>query len=325
MSKSVQMLKKNNEIRHDWQTQDVLSLMNQPLNDLLFQAQTIHRKYFDANTIQLSTLLNIKQGGCPEDCAYCPQSVRYETEVNAEAMLSIDKVIIAAGKAKQEGATRFCMGAAWRSPKEKDFKVVLAMVREVKSLGMETCVTMGMLDDDQTSRLKQAGLDYYNHNLDCSESFYETIISTRDYKDRLRTLASVRDAGINVCSGGIIGMGEGESDRAEMLCTLANLEKHPESVPINLLVKVKGTPLADEEDLDPFDMVRMIATARIMMPAAYVRLSAGRAEMNDEHQALCYLAGANSIFYGDELLTTENPALEKDRRLFDRLGINALQ
>ena len=325
MSKSVQVFKKNNEIRHNWQTQDVLSLMNQPLNDLLFQAQTIHRKYFDANTIQLSTLLNIKQGGCPEDCAYCPQSVRYETEVNAEAMLSIDKVIIAAGKAKQEGATRFCMGAAWRSPKEKDFKVVLAMVKEVKSLGMETCVTMGMLDDDQTSRLKQAGLDYYNHNLDCSESFYETIISTRDYKDRLRTLASVRDAGINVCSGGIIGMGEGESDRAEMLCTLANLEKHPESVPINLLVKVKGTPLADEEDLDPFDMVRMIATARIMMPAAYVRLSAGRAEMNDEHQALCYLAGANSIFYGDELLTTENPALEKDRRLFDRLGINALQ
>ncbi|MEE9161042.1 MAG: biotin synthase BioB [Gammaproteobacteria bacterium] len=325
MSKSVQVFKKNNEIRHNWQTQDVLSLMNQPLNDLLFQAQTIHRKYFDANTIQLSTLLNIKQGGCPEDCAYCPQSVRYETEVNAEAMLSIDKVIIAAGKAKQEGATRFCMGAAWRSPKEKDFKVVLAMVREVKSLGMETCVTMGMLDDDQTSRLKQAGLDYYNHNLDCSESFYETIISTRDYKDRLRTLASVRDAGINVCSGGIIGMGEGGSDRAEMLCTLANLEKHPESVPINLLVKVKGTPLADEEDLDPFDMVRMIATARIMMPAAYVRLSAGRAEMNDEHQALCYLAGANSIFYGDELLTTENPALEKDRRLFDRLGINALQ
>lgn len=325
MSKSVQVFKKNNEIRHDWQTQDVLSLMNQPLNDLLFQAQTIHRKYFDANTIQLSTLLNIKQGGCPEDCAYCPQSVRYETEVNAEAMLSIDKVIIAAGKAKQEGATRFCMGAAWRSPKEKDFKVVLAMVKEVKSLGMETCVTMGMLDDDQTSRLKQAGLDYYNHNLDCSESFYETIISTRDYKDRLRTLASVRDAGINVCSGGIIGMGEGGSDRAEMLCTLANLEKHPESVPINLLVKVKGTPLADEEDLDPFDMVRMIATARIMMPAAYVRLSAGRAEMNDEHQALCYLAGANSIFYGDELLTTENPALEKDRRLFYRLGINALQ
>ncbi len=325
MSNTVQALKKNSEIRHDWQTQEVLSLMSQPLNDLVFQAQAMHRKYFDANTVQLSTLLNIKQGGCPEDCAYCPQSVRYETEVDAEAMLSLDKVKDAAEKARQEGATRFCMGAAWRSPKEKDFKMVLDMVKEVKSLGMETCVTMGMLNDNQTSRLKQAGLDYYNHNLDCSESFYETIISTRDYKDRLDTLASVREAGIYVCSGGIIGMGEGKTDRAEMLCTLANLKKHPESVPINLLVKVKGTPLADEEDLDPFDMVRMIATARIMMPAARVRLSAGRSEMNDEHQALCYLAGANSIFYGEELLTTDNPALEKDRQLFDRLGIKALQ
>jgi len=325
MSNSVQALNKINDIRHDWQTQEVLSLMSQPLNDLLFQAQTIHRKYFDANTVQLSTLLNIKQGGCPEDCAYCPQSVRYKTEVDAEAILSLDKVKDAAEKARQEGATRFCMGAAWRSPKEKDFKLVLDMVREVKSLGMETCVTMGMLNDDQTSRLKQAGLDYYNHNLDSSESFYETIISTRDYKDRLDTLASVREAGIHVCSGGIIGMGESKSDRAEMLCTLANLDKHPESVPINLLVKVKGTPLADEEDLDPFDMVRMIATARIMMPAATVRLSAGRSEMNDEHQSLCYLAGANSIFYGEELLTTGNPALEKDRQLFDRLGITALQ
>jgi biotin synthase len=325
MSNSVQALNKINDIRHDWQTQEVLSLMSQPLNDLLFQAQTIHRKYFDANTVQLSTLLNIKQGGCPEDCAYCPQSVRYETEVDAEAMLSLDKVKDAAEKAKQEGATRFCMGAAWRSPKEKDFKLVLDMVKEVKSLGMETCVTMGMLNDDQTSRLKQAGLDYYNHNLDCSESFYATIISTRDYKDRLQTLASVREAGIHVCSGGIIGMGESKSDRAEMLCTLANLDKHPESVPINLLVKVKGTPLADEEDLDPFDMVRMIATARIMMPAATVRLSAGRSEMNDEHQSLCYLAGANSIFYGEELLTTGNPALAKDRQLFDRLGITAFQ
>ncbi len=325
MSNTVQALKKNSEIRHDWQTQEVLSLMSQPLNDLVFQAQTIHRKYFDANSVQLSTLLNIKQGGCPEDCAYCPQSARYETEVDAEAMLSLDKVKDAAEKAKQEGATRFCMGAAWLNPKEKDFKAVLDMVKEVKSLGMETCVTMGMLNDDQTSRLKQAGLDYYNHNLDTSESFYETIISTRDYKDRLDTLTSVRDAGINVCSGGIIGMGEGKTDRAEMLCTLANLDQHPESVPINLLVKVKGTPLADEEDLDPFDMVRMIAAARIMMPAATVRLSAGRSEMNDEHQALCYLAGANSIFYGEELLTTDNPALEKDRLLFDRLGIKARQ
>jgi biotin synthase len=325
MSNTVQALKENSEVRHDWQTQEVLSLMSQPLNDLVFQAQTIHRKYFDANAVQLSTLLNIKQGGCPEDCAYCPQSARYETEVDAEAMLSLDKVKDAAEKAKQEGATRFCMGAAWRNPKEKDFKAVLDMVKEVKSLGMETCVTMGMLNDDQTSRLKQAGLDYYNHNLDTSESFYETIISTRDYKDRLDTLTSVRDAGINVCSGGIIGMGEEKTDRAEMLCTLANLDQHPESVPINLLVKVKGTPMADEEDLDPFDMVRMIAAARIMMPAATVRLSAGRSEMNDEHQALCYLAGANSIFYGEELLTTDNPALEKDRLLFDRLGIKARQ
>ena len=323
MSNTVQALKENNEVRHDWQVLEVLCLMNQPLNDLVFQAQTIHRKYFDANAVQLSTLLNIKQGGCPEDCAYCPQSVHYETEVDAETMLSLDKIKDAAEKARQEGATRFCMGAAWRGPKEKDFKMVLEMIREVKSLGMETCVTMGMLNDDQTARLKQVGLDYYNHNIDCSESFYETIISTRDYKDRLQTLASVRDAGINVCSGGIIGMGEGGSDRADMLCTLANLEKHPESVPINLLVKVKGTPLAKEEDLDPFDMVRMIATARIMMPAATVRLSAGRSQMNDEHQALCYLAGANSIFYGEELLTTDNPALEKDRQLFDRLGINA--
>ena len=325
MSNNVQALKKNYELRHDWQTQEVLSLMTQPLNDLLFQAQSVHRKYFDANTVQLSTLLNIKRGGCPEDCAYCPQSARYETEVKGEPMLSLDEIRNAAENAKQEGATRFCMGAAWRSPKERDFKLVLDMVKEVKAMGMETCVTMGMLNEDQTSRLKQAGLDFYNHNLDCSESFYETIISTRDYRDRLDTLARVRNAGINVCSGGIIGMGEGETDRAEMLCTLANLEKHPESVPINLLVKVKGTPLADVEDLDPFVMVRMIATARIMMPAAYVRLSAGRSEMNDEHQALCFMAGANSIFYGEELLTTDNPALEKDRLLFNRLGINALQ
>ncbi|MCH9048488.1 MAG: biotin synthase BioB [Proteobacteria bacterium] len=325
MSNCVQVLEKNKEIRHDWQTQEVLSLMTQPLNDLLFQAQSIHRKYFDANTVQLSTLLNIKRGGCPEDCAYCPQSARYKTVVKGEPILSLDEIRNAAENAKREGATRFCMGAAWRSPKERDFKLVLDMVKEVKAMGMETCVTMGMLNEDQTFRLKQAGLDFYNHNLDCSESFYETIISTRDYRDRLETLARVRRAGINVCSGGIIGMGEGKSDRAEMLCTLANLEKHPESVPINLLVKVKGTPLADVEDLDPFDMVRMIATARIMMPAAYVRLSAGRSGMNDEHQALCFMAGANSIFYGEELLTTDNPALEKDRLLFDRLGINALQ
>ena len=325
MSNCIQALEKNSEIRHDWQAQEALSLMTLSLNDLLFQAQSVHRKYFDANTVQLSTLINIKRGGCPEDCAYCPQSVRYETEVKGEPMLSLEEIRNAAENAQQEGATRFCMGAAWRSPKERDFELVLDMVKEVKAMGMETCVTMGMLNEGQTSRLKHAGLDFYNHNLDCSESFYETIISTRDYRDRLETLAHVRKAGINVCSGGIIGMGEGELDRAEMLCTLANLEKHPESVPINLLVKVKGTPLADIEDTDPFDMVRMIAAARIMMPTSYVRLSAGRSGMNDEHQALCFMAGANSIFYGEELLTTDNPALEKDRLLFNRLGINALQ
>lgn len=325
MLRLIQALKKKDEIRHDWQVQEGLFLMNLPLNDLVFQAQTVHRKHFDANTVQLSTLLNIKQGGCPEDCAYCPQSVRYATEVGVEEILSVDKVKDAALNAKQKGATRFCMGAAWRSPKEKDFQVVLNMVETVKSLDMETCVTMGMLNDEQARRLKHAGLDYYNHNLDSSESFYTSIISTRDYKDRLYTLARVRDAGICVCSGGIIGMGEGERDRVEMLCTLANLEKHPESVPINLLVKVQGTPLADVEDLDPFDMVRMVATARIMMPAAMVRLSAGRSEMHEEHQALCYLAGANSIFYGAALLTTNNPTLKKDSQLFARLGINTHQ
>ncbi len=325
MSKSTQAAKKDKEIRHDWQTQEVLSLMQQSLNDLLFQAQSMHRKYFEPNTVQLSTLLNIKRGGCPEDCAYCPQSARYATAVEGEPVLSLDEIKKAAGQAKQEGATRFCMGAAWRSPKERDFKLVIEMVKEVRALGMETCVTMGMLNDDQSARLKQAGLDFYNHNIDCSEAFYETIISTRDYQDRLDTLASVRKAGIHVCSGGIIGMGEGANDRAEMLCTLANLEEHPESVPINLLVKVEGTPLADVDDIDPFDMVRMIACSRIMMPAAYVRLSAGRMGMNDEHQALCFMAGANSIFYGEELLTTNNPELEKDRQLFQRLGISALQ
>ncbi len=322
MSSNVQTLNKKKEIRHDWQVQEVMSLMRQSLNDLVFQAQSIHRKYFDANTVQLSTLLNIKRGGCPEDCAYCPQSVRYQTEIEVGSILSLDEVKKAANTAKREGATRFCMGAAWRSPKEKDFSLVLNMVREVRELGMETCVTMGMLNDDQASRLKQAGLDYYNHNIDSSESFYATIISTRDYKDRLETLERVCKAGINVCSGGIIGMGEAVSDRAEMLCTLANLKKHPESVPINLLVKLKGTPLAAVDDLDPFDMVRMLASARIMMPTAYVRLSAGRMEMNDEHQALCFMAGANSIFYGEELLTTNNPELKKDRALFERLGIN---
>lgn len=313
------------EIRHDWQVPEVLLLMAQPLNDLIFHAQALHRKYFNANTIQLSTLLNIKRGGCSEDCAYCPQSVRYQTGVTDDAMLSLEEVMKAANKAKREGATRFCMGAAWRSPKQRGFKAVLDMVRAVKETGLETCVTMGMLDQQQAEGLKQAGLDFYNHNIDSSEDFYKTIINTRNYQCRLDTLARVRRAGINVCSGGIIGMGEKPADRAEMLCTLANLEQHPESVPINLLVRVPGTPLADIEAPEPFDIVRMIASARIMMSASYIRLSAGRMGMDDHHQALCFIAGANSIFYGEELLTTDNPSLEKDRLLFERLGIKALQ
>lgn len=325
MFSNMHALKEDKEIRHDWQAAEVLSLIEKPLNDLLFQAQSIHRKYFDANKIQLSTLLNIKRGGCSEDCSYCPQSARYNTGIKGEAMLSLNQVKQAAIKAREEGATRFCMGAAWRSPKEKDFREVLEMVKAVKITGMETCVTMGMLEMDQALRLKQVGLDFYNHNLDSSESFYETIIKTRDYQDRLQTLENVRSAGISVCSGGIIGMGETPVDRAQMLCTLANMEIHPESVPINLLVKVSGTPLANIEDPGPFDMVRMIATTRIMMPATYVRLSAGRTQLSQHHQALCFIAGANSIFYGEELLTTDNPSLKKDRQLFDHLGITASQ
>ena len=322
MINNAQLSAKDKAIRHNWQSQQVISLLEQPLNDLIFQAHSVHRQYFSPNTVQLSTLLNIKQGGCPEDCAYCPQSARYKTGVAAESLLPLDQVKQSAKQAKAEGATRFCMGAAWRSPKEKDFKSVLAMVKAVKEEGMETCVTMGMLTMDQTARLKQAGLDFYNHNIDSSKTFYTSIISTRDYEDRLKTLENVRKSGLNVCSGGIIGMGESVLDRAEMLCTLANMEKHPESVPINLLVKAKGTPLADANEIEPFAMVRIIASTRIMMPKTYVRLSAGRLEMNDHQQAMCFMAGANSIFYGEELLTTENPALEKDLRLFDRLGIN---
>lgn len=298
--------------------------MNKPLNDLVFHAQSVHREHFNANTIQLSTLLNIKQGNCPEDCAYCPQSVHYKTAVKGQAMLSLREVKESALKAKERGATRFCMGAAWRNPRERDFKKTLKMIEEVRKIGIETCLTMGMLTEDQAGRLKQAGLDFYNHNIDTSESYYESIISTREYKDRLDTLKTVREAGINVCSGGIIGMGEKMDDRAEMLCTLANMEKQPESVPINLLVRSEGTPLANAETLEPFDMVRVIACARIMMPKAYVRLSAGRLEMNDHHQALCFLAGANSVFYGEELLTTGNPTSERDKRLFEHLGIETL-
>ena len=314
-----------NEIKTNWTREEAVSLLTQPFNDLLFTAQQTHRQYFDPNKVQLSTLMNIKTGGCPEDCAYCPQSAHYDTGVNAEKLMDIDQVLLQAKAAKEKGATRFCMGAAWRQPKQKDLEKVMAMVEAVKNTGMETCVTLGMLSGDQAKDLKKAGLDYYNHNLDCSPEYYSKIISTRDYQERLDTLEHVRQADINVCSGGIIGMGENETDRAGLLLTLANMPKQPESVPINMLVQVEGTPLNDSEPADALDFVRIIAAARIMMPASYVRLSAGRNEMTDEMQALCFLAGANSIFYGEKLLTTDNPQLEKDKALFGRLGIQSTQ
>ena len=309
--------------KHDWSLAEIISLYRQPLNDLLHRAHAVHRHSFDPNRIQLSTLVNIKSGGCPEDCAYCPQSVRYNTGVDSEALMSCEQVLAEARRAKASGASRFCMGAAWRGPKDKDIDRVAEMISGVSALGLETCVTLGMLKPGQPERLKQAGLDYYNHNLDTSESFYSKIISTRTYRERLDTLQRVRDAGINVCCGGIIGMGEAVEDRAAMLQTLANLPQHPESVPINTLVKVAGTPLAEQEDTDPIELVRTIACARILMPRAYVRLSAGRTGMTDSTQALCFFAGANSIFYGEKLLTTENPQFSKDQSLFNRLGLVA--
>lgn len=309
--------------RHDWSLDEILTLYRQPLNDLLSRAHSVHRGCFDPNRIQLSTLVNIKSGGCPEDCAYCPQSVRYKTGVDSEALMSCEQVLAEARRAKASGASRFCMGAAWRGPKEKDIDRVAEMISGVRELGLETCVTLGMLKPGQAERLKNAGLDYYNHNLDTSESFYSSIISTRTYQERLDTLQRVRDAGINVCCGGIIGMGESVDDRAALLQTLACLPRHPESVPINTLVKVAGTPLAGEEDADPIELVRTVACARILMPRAYVRLSAGRTEMSDSTQALCFYAGANSIFYGEKLLTTENPQLSRDKALFARLGLVA--
>ena len=307
--------------RHDWKTEETEHIYSLPFSDLVFQAQSVHRRYFKPNTVQLSTLLNIKAGGCPEDCAYCPQSARHGTLVKAVRLLDVAVVTEAAEKAKHEGATRFCMGAAWRNPRRDDLEGVLEMVRAVKSLGLETCATLGMLTAEQAEALKDAGLDYYNHNLDTSPAFYPRIITTRTYEDRLRTLRHVRAAGMRVCCGGIVGMGESRHDRCSLLTTLANLPEHPESVPINLLVRVEGTPLSVAEVPDPFEMVRTIALARILMPASYVRLSAGRDSMSDEMQALCFLAGANSMFYGEQLLTTENPAAEQDRRLFQRLGI----
>lgn len=309
------------QLRHDWTLPEIEAIYNQPFNDLMFAAQAIHRQHFDPNQVQTSTLLSIKTGACPEDCAYCPQSGHYNTGLSKEQLMAVEEVISKAQQAKNNGATRFCMGAAWRSPREKDLEVVLEMVRQVKSLGLETCVTLGMLDNEQAERLAEAGLDYYNHNLDTSPEYYQQIITTRTYQHRLDTLQSVRNAGINVCSGGIIGMGEQTQDRYGLLMQLANMPEHPQSVPINMLVAVEGTPLGDIERLDEFDFVRMIATARIVMPKSYVRLSAGREDMNEQTQSLCYLAGANSIFYGEKLLTTANPEAEADMQLFKRLGI----
>ena len=299
----------------------IRSLFEKPFNDLIFQAHQVHRENFNPNQVQLSTLLSIKTGGCSEDCAYCPQSARYDTDVENEKLLALEEVIHAAKEAKASGATRFCMGAAWRSPKQKDLDLVKDMITEVKKLGMESCATLGMLDGDQAKQLKDVGLDYYNHNLDTSPEFYGDIITTRTYEDRLDTLKNVRDQGINVCCGGIVGMGESLNERAGLLAQLSNLTPQPESVPINLLTQVEGTPLFGQTKLDHFDFVRTIAVARIIMPKSYVRLSAGREKMNESTQALAFFAGANSIFYGDELLTTDNPASEKDQELLGKLGI----
>ena len=311
-------------VRHDWTIDEVEALFALPFADLVFRAQETHRANHQPNAVQMSTLLSIKTGACPEDCAYCPQSVRYETGLEREKLVPLEEVRERAQAAKDAGATRFCMGAAWRSPKKKDVEAVAAMIREVRALGMETCATLGMLTPDQAHELKDAGLDYYNHNVDTSPEFYGEIITTRTYQDRLDTLAAVRNAGLNVCCGGIVGMGETTRDRASMLATLANLPQHPESVPINQLVRVPGTPLAGAAEVDPFDFVRTIAVARVVMPKAFVRLSAGREAMADELQALCFLAGANSIFYGEKLLTTGNPDVARDRALLTRLGIEPL-
>src|SRR3954469_12005547 len=308
-------------VRHDWTRAEVRSLFALAFPELIFRAQTIHRRNFDPTEVQISTLLSIKTGGCPEDCAYCPQSVHYDTGVKAEKLMSLHAVLAEARAAKGAGASRFCMGAAWREPKDRDLDKVCAMVACVKALGLETCATLGMLNAAQAQRLKASGLDYYNHNLDTSPEYYGAIITTRTYQDRLDTLGAVRDAGINVCCGGIVGMGEGAEDRVGMIVALASLPVHPESVPINMLVQVEGTPLATGEKLDPLEFVRTIAVARITMPKSVVRLSAGREDMSEETQALCFLAGANSIFYGPKLLTTPNPGRDRDMQLMHRLGL----
>ena len=312
-----------NPIRHDWSLPEVEALFSMPFMDLLLLAQRVHRAHHEPNAVQMSTLLSIKTGACPEDCAYCPQSVRFDTGLEREALMKVAEVKDAAARAKAAGATRFCMGAAYRSPKAKDLAVIAEMIREVRALGLETCATLGMLTRTQANELRDAGLDYYNHNLDTSPEFYGEIITTRTYQDRLDTLDAVRGAGMKVCCGGIVGMGEGVTDRAKLLLTLANFPEHPESVPINQLVQVPGTPLNGVAPVDPFDFVRTIAAARVLMPRAHVRLSAGRTEMSDELQALCFLAGANSIFYGEKLLTTGNPDVERDQKLFARLGLKA--
>jgi biotin synthase len=308
-------------VRHDWTRAEVRALFELPFPELIFRAQSIHRLYFDPTEVQISTLLSIKTGGCPEDCAYCPQSVRYDTGVKAEKLMPLDAVLAEAKAAKDGGASRFCMGAAWREPKDRDLDKVCDMVTGVKALGLETCVTLGMLTDSQARRLKASGLDYYNHNLDTSPEHYGDIITTRTYQERLDTLGHVRDAGIHVCCGGIVGMGESAEDRVGMIATLANLPEHPESVPINMLVRVAGTPLSHAQALAPLDFARTIAVARICMPKSVVRLSAGREDMSEETQALCFLAGANSIFYGPKLLTTPNPERDRDLRLMDKLGL----
>jgi biotin synthase len=307
-----------------WSVDEVLALYEMPLMDLIWRAQGVHRENFDPNAIQRSTLLSVKTGGCSEDCSYCSQSARYDTDTERERLMPLNEVLAAAQAAKDKGASRFCMGAAWKGPKDNDLDRVLDMVREVKALGMQTCVTLGMLKDGQASKLKEAGLDYYNHNLDTDKEFYGQVIKTHTHDDRLDTLEQVRDAGINVCSGGIIGMGESRKNRAGLLVQLANLPKAPESVPINNLVPIPGTPMADNDRLDPFEFVRTIAAARIMMPTSWVRLSAGRQQMGDELQTLCFLAGANSMFYGDRLLTTDNPDVDRDDALFARLGVKAV-
>lgn len=313
------------DIRHDWTVTEVQQLLEKPFMDLLFDAQLVHRQFQQHNYVQVSTLLSIKTGACPEDCKYCPQSAHYRTDVDKERLMEVERVLDAAEKAKQAGSTRFCMGAAWKNPKARDMPLLTAMIKGVKDKGLETCMTLGMLSPEQAQELAEAGLDYYNHNLDTSPEFYGNIITTRTYQDRLDTLSHVRDAGMKICSGGIIGMGESDNDRAGLLVELANLPTHPESVPINMLVKVKGTPLETAEDVDPFDFIRLIAAARIMMPKSAVRLSAGREGMNEQMQALCFMAGANSIFYGCKLLTTPNPAEDTDMQLFAKLGINSKQ